>query len=159
MITPLQTGYFVLLLTTTTWLTSCSKDDKPVPRTRTELLTGPQWRLTGFVSVSTFNGTVMTENEPIAACEQDDLLQFSVTPSAQTFVIDQGPLVCGSLSDAGYRGRWELASNETILRYNSGTSYQGDEKILTLTDTQLVTLYEGRNNAGPYSQTRTYTAR
>lgn len=158
MIIPLRTGYFVLLLTTATWLTSCSKDDKPAPRTRTELLTGPQWRLTGFVTTGTLNGTVTTTVEAIDPCEQDDLLQFSVTPSAQTFVIDQGPLVCGYY--AGHSGRWELASEETILRYNSGTSYQTDEKILTLTDTQLVTIYHSRNSViNPYSQTRTYTAR
>lgn len=160
---PLRLSSFIITTVLSGWLTSCQKTAIPVPRTRTELLTGTKWRLTGQTTTRTLNGTTITEdNIPgLDPCDKDDIMQFSATPS-RTFFIDQGSSVCFSPTSSAYKGAWEFDATETVLRYNPGKVYESQEQIKMLTDTQLVTLYEGSMNTSngyrPYYVTMTYSA-
>ncbi|NML67904.1 hypothetical protein HHL22_22110 [Hymenobacter sp. RP-2-7] len=159
----LRVSSFLLGTVLSGGLISCQRTAIPVPRTRTELLTGAKWHLTGQSTTRTLNGTTITEdNMPgLDPCDKDDILQFSATPS-RTFFIEQGPTVCFSPTSSAYNGAWEFDATETVLRYHPGKVYESQEQIKRLTETQLITLYEGHMNTStgyqPYYVTMTYSA-
>ena len=168
--TTLRAFLAVLLTTATAWLVGCGKSSEPAPRTRTELLTGAKWRMTGLVIVTTLNGTSTTVDEMLTkpACEKDDFITFFISPpspnSNNTFTYDEGPISChpGQNWPQTFDGGWKFGMNEASLIFYPQASGTYESPIESLTDKKLVLLDEGHvqvgNASAVYKRTITYTA-
>ena len=144
-------------------VTSCKKDkkDEPTPvaatvETKTQLLTGKNWKLTAATSDPAFDwdgsGTMVTNiYAQMASCEKDDLLFFNTNG---TLKFDEGATKCDptdpqSTSD----DTWSFNSTETIITVSSGD----DMNLVSLNSTTLKVssvLVEGGIN---YTITYTFT--
>src|SRR4028119_184917 len=75
--------------------TSCKKDkDDPKPKSKTELLTAKNWRITGDVETQVIGGrTVTTDNYATEydPCDKDDYTKFDAN---KVFKDNEGALKC-----------------------------------------------------------------
>ena len=110
--------------------TACSKKDKVIVMSKTELLTTGTWKLTAVVADNDGNGTYETDNfATFSACFTDNFWSFSV-PSIVT--LDEGPTKCAPADPQTETGTWQFTQNETHLKIN------GDEwKLEELTTSTL----------------------
>lgn len=139
--------------------TSCKKDDDdPKPKTKTELLTAKNWRITGDVSTITSGGNTITTDEyaDYQACEKDDFIKFETNKSAK---FDEGANRCSGNTQTE-TGAWDFNSDESKLLLsdpdNGPVSIPFD--LVELTDSTLKIRISGSSNGATYSQTYTYTA-
>jgi Lipocalin-like domain len=111
------------------FLISCGKEDEPVVKTKTQLLTQSSWK---FQS-ATASGTDISNN-PAIACIKDDVITFS---SALTGTVTEGTIVCNPTTASNFT--WRFETNETILIMSSGVfpAGSGTFTITELTETSL----------------------
>lgn len=108
-----------LLLTAFIALTTvqCKKEDK---KTKTELLTSGQWRITAHTANPGFDwdndGTVSTDiYSQYDACEKDDYYVFK---SDGTFEYNEGPTKCDPGFDQSDTGKWAFTDNESRILFD-----------------------------------------
>jgi len=130
--------------------TSCSKDDDTAPQTKTEMLTGKNWKVTAqttSVNGGTPSDTYATER----ACTKDDFETYA-TDGNVTF--DEGPTKCASNEPQTQSGTWAFVENDSklkVTRNNNPVEYTITEltaSSMELTTTQTFTVS---------GQTTTYT--
>ena len=130
--------------------TSCSKDDDTVPQTKTEMLTGKNWKVIAQTT-SVNNGTPSDTYATEKACTKDD---FETYASDGNVTFDEGPTKCAVNEPQTQSGTWAFVEDESklkITRSNIPTEYTITEltaSSMVLTTTQTFT---------QSGQTSTYT--
>jgi hypothetical protein len=111
------------------FLISCGKEDEPVVKTKTQLITQSSWK---FQS-ATASGTDISNNAAIV-CIKDDVITFS---SALTGTVTEGAIVCNPTTASSFT--WSFQTNETVLVMSSGLfpAGSGTFTIVDLTETSL----------------------
>lgn len=152
----------VLLLATlaiTCVVSACKKDDDK-PKSKTDLLTAKNWKITSAVSTEVgANGqTITTDNYASAdACDKDDYLKFQAD---KKLIISQGAVKCDPTDDQEATGGWDLNSDQTKLTISDPTSstlaLQAD--ILELTAATLKVKYSEGSGSTLETQTITFTS-
>lgn len=113
------------------FLFGCSKDDSDSSSTspsKTQLLTGHNWVLTG----ATLNGVDYFSS--LDACEIDNVLNFRTD---NTYLMDEGAALCDTTAPQTTTGPWAFANNETTLVVDGGTADEQSFQIVTLSSTTL----------------------
>jgi hypothetical protein len=155
--TALRTLQVALLTSAAAWLSGCSQASEPTPRTRTELLTGPNWRLTAATQTITRAGVTTTTDgyATMDPCHKDNAGKYNAD---MTFVTDDGPIQCFP----GYPQRasttWTFASNETELITSPGTLRVLQYRIAQLSPTTLELVITTIFPTETYVHDYTYTA-
>jgi hypothetical protein len=147
--------------------TACKKDnDNNKPKTKTELLTAKNWRLSGAVGSltsgsDTYSKDIFADMEP---CQKDDFEKYSTD---KTVTYDQGPTKCDDTASdpQTQKGAWNFEADETkltISEIGGGDSYTID--LAELTSTTMVQRYtekdvdEDTGKEVTVTYTLTYTA-
>jgi len=109
----------------------CNKDDDPVPKTKTELITSATWKF----GAATVGGTDVSASLP--ACQKDNLMTFVSTGTGS---VDEGPAKCNAGDPQTNPFTWNFASGETILHISTilFTGGSNDFTIVTINESQLV---------------------
>ncbi|MBI5857781.1 MAG: lipocalin family protein [Sphingobacteriales bacterium] len=125
LITAIATGFIFILFI------ACNKDEDPVPKTKTELLTQSSWRF----GAATLNGSDVSSQ--LQACQKDNIMTFA---AAGTGTIDEGPTKCNSGDPQTNPFTWSFQSNETVLQMSAPIFSGGSNSsaIVTLNESQLV---------------------
>ncbi|WP_157547657.1 hypothetical protein [Hymenobacter sp. DG25A] len=124
--------------------TACKKDnDDNKPKTKTELLTAKNWRLSAAVGSltsgsSTYSQDIFADMEP---CQKDDFEKFSTDKTA---ILDQGATKCDDMASDPQTQKvaWNFESDETKLKISEiggGDSYTVD--LVELTATTMIQKY------------------
>lgn len=90
---------------------ACNKKDKEL--TRTEMLTGGNWKITAFMEDNDGDGSFETDyysTEP--ACVKDDFFHFT---AAGQLTADEGPTKCNPTDPQTDTVTWSFMTNETVL--------------------------------------------
>ena len=124
-------------------LVSCSKKSKdstptPTPETKTQLLTGKNWKVTAVTINPGFdfsgNGVLITDYYAYSmatgnACQLDNILNFNINGNYTDY---EGATLCDPADPQLYdSGTWSFLNNEATL------SFQGEYTIVTLNSTTL----------------------
>ena len=109
----------------------CNKDDDPVPKTKTELITAAIWKF----GAATVGGTDVSASLP--ACQKDNLMTFISTGTGS---VDEGPTKCNAGDPQTNPFTWNFASSETVLHMSTilFTGGSNDFTIVTINESQLV---------------------
>ncbi|GAA4002649.1 hypothetical protein GCM10022408_12610 [Hymenobacter fastidiosus] len=127
-----------LLLTTmasSLVFTSCKKDkEEPKPKTRTELLTARNWRISA--ATYTVGPDIEDVYRSVPGCTKDDFTKFNTD---KTTVFDEGPTRCSTSDPQSSKGAWDLTSGDNkLLIQESTTSTSGElYEIVELTESTL----------------------
>jgi len=112
-------------------LSGCQKNDDPVPKTRTELITATTWRF----GAATVGGTDVSSQ--LQTCQKDNVMTFISTGSGS---VDEGLTKCNGGDPQNNPFTWNFASNETVLHISTVlfTGGSNDFTIVALNESQLV---------------------
>lgn len=139
--------------------TACKKDDDK-PKSKADLLTAKNWRVTAAASTEVgANGQTITTDEyaQLDACEKDNYFQFKAD---KKLLINEGKDKCDPTDDQEVTGAWDLNSDQTKLTISdpssSSLSIQGD--ILELTASTLKVKYSDGSGSTLETQTLTLTS-
>ena len=141
--------------------TGCKKDnDDDKPKTKTELLTAKNWRLSAAVASGVYQGVSFSQDgyADMEPCEKDDFLKFN---SDKTLIYDQGPTKCDDTAADPQtdQGAWDLNSDQTkLLLSDSGGGASFGLDILELTASTLKVEYSESDTDGTYKYTLTYSS-
>ena len=123
----------VLLLTSLGHVvfSSCEKDEDPVPKTKTELLTQLTWKF----GAATVGGTDVSASLP--TCQKDNIMTFT---TAGTGTVDEGLTKCNAGDPQTNPFTWSFATNETVLNISTILFTGGSNtfNIVALNEAQLV---------------------
>lgn len=129
-----------LLLAAFTMLvfSNCKKEDGPVEKTKTELLTSGEWVHESSGADLDKNGTIdlTLEAAGVPQCRLDNRLMFRTDNTA---VADEGTTKCNTSDPQTTQFRWQFADNQTTLSLSDNvfTQLNGKFVIRTLSSTQL----------------------
>ncbi len=114
-------------------VSSCKdKNEEAIPLTKSQLLSGATWRLTG-VSVSQL-GVTIDLFQQLSSCDKDNLTLYK---TGGAFEVNEGATKCSSTDPQIVEsGTWALTTNETKLSTTSG-GFTDVYDILELTATTL----------------------
>ncbi len=150
------------LLALSLTFTSCKKDKKedpaPVAKTKTELITGKNWKVTAATidpAIDLFGTGTPTTNlyAQLEDCNKDDLIRFD-TPNA--YKEDEGGTKCDATDPQTITGTWVFSADETKVTTNTASGGSTTFNITELTETTLKgTVVE--NFGGPVNYTLTIT--
>jgi hypothetical protein len=136
----LRTLLSILLIGVSAWVSGCSKSD-PTP-SRTQLLTGPKWRLTESITIHTDPSGHTSIVSPLPdPCPQDAFYKYTAAPSRTYTHTKAANLIC-QLPASESTWPWEFDNLETDLVFQARTPFQFRFHILTLTDKKLVVVSE-----------------
>ncbi len=123
---------FTILGLTLFVLSSCEKDDDPVVKTKTELITSGSWRF----GAATFGGAPVPPGA-LQPCQTDNIMTFAI---ALTGVLDEGLTKCNGTDPQTKTFTWNFASSETILNISTVLFAGGSSQftIVALNESQLV---------------------
>jgi hypothetical protein len=116
------------------FVTGCGKDDTPVVKTKTQLITQSTWKFKN----ATANGTdISNQSPPFDPCKKDNIITFSTSGSGN---INEGATKCNSTDPDNVSFTWNFASSETILHISTTlfTGGSNDFTLVSLTETELV---------------------
>jgi len=157
-------SFFALSLTLFTGVVSCSKDNEeptPATKTKTELLTAKNWRLTAEQMTMVSGGKTTTEDhfKDYEACEKDDFYKFNPDKS---LIADQGATKCSSSANEpqSEKGTWDFNSDQTKLTFSADGPLGITFNIAELTATTLKITYsqtQDTDGDGKEDTTITYT--
>ena len=124
--------------------TSCKKDKKedpaPVAKTKTELISGKNWKLTGGIinpAADFGTGTPTTDAySQVNNCRKDDLLRFD-TPNV--YKQDEGATKCSASDLQTETGTWAFSMNETKITTSIASGSPKTYNLVELTETTLKT--------------------
>lgn len=155
--TALRTLQFIILTCAAAWLSGCSRSSEPTPRTRTELLTGPKWRLSASTQTITRSGVTTTKDSYaiMDPCYKDNINKYNTD---MTFIQDEGPLICINGYPQTISTTWTFASNETELITSPGTLKVLQYHIAQLSPTTLELVSTTSFPNETYVEDYTYTA-
>ncbi|MDO1446168.1 hypothetical protein Q0590_07890 [Rhodocytophaga aerolata] len=107
-------------------ISGCKKDDEPKQPTKTDILTGRDWK---FQDLFAFGQNLTTLG----------VAQYlgGVTNSNFKFNKDGSYIATNRTTNATTPGKWEFGSNETTLILDKGTADETTFDIVTLTDKNL----------------------
>jgi hypothetical protein len=110
---------------------SCNKDDSPIPKTNTQLLTQGTWK---FKS-ATVGGSDASSS--LQTCQKDNILTFN---AAGTGTVDEGLTKCNIADPQTASLSWNFATSETILHVSVSlfTNTGNDLTLVSLSETELV---------------------
>ena len=133
----------------------CKKKDDPEP-TKTELLTGKNWKVTALTSdpAVDINGVLVTNvYNQMDQCSKDDLDRFE---SNGIYKFDEGLTKCNVNDPQTVTGTWSFNSNQTIITVtvNGNTSSFNVESIGESTMKANTVYNDGANN---YTWSYTWT--
>lgn len=142
-------------------ISGCSdKKDDPAPTptpapepTKTELLTGKNWKMTAFTSNPAINwdgsGTMVTDvYAQMSSCDKDDISVFNVN---NTYTDDEGATKCDPADPQTTSGTWVFNPTQTILTLDGTDSY--NIEALSSSSLKLNQVY----NDGTTNYTFTFT--
>ncbi|PJJ53178.1 DUF5004 domain-containing protein [Hymenobacter chitinivorans] len=147
------------LLAATTLVSSCTKDkeNQPAPKTKTEMLSGKDWVLTGQTvtpGLRADDGTIVTDLFPyLDDCDKDDLMRYETSGSC---VLNEGPSRCEPTSPQQYAGTWSFESNETVLKTSIQSLGNSSFNLVELNDNSLKLSGIRRIENAEYKFTYTY---
>ena len=128
------------LLFTGIAVASCSKDDDNDDAvTAVDLIASGTWKIDTIGFDSDKNGSI---DSPVPggfdACELDNTLTFN--KDTATGVFDEGALKCDAADPQTLDFQWMLKNGDSVINFSGNLpgELQGDVKILTLTNTQLI---------------------
>ena len=109
----------------------CDKDEDPIPKTKTELITTSSWRF----GAATVGGADVSASLP--TCQKDNIMTFSV---GLTGVVDEGATKCNGADPQTNPFTWSFQSSETVLNISTilFTGGSNNFTIVALNETQLV---------------------
>lgn len=112
-------------------LSSCEKDEDPVIKTKTELITSFTWKF----GTATVGGTDVSASLP--TCQKDNIMTFT---TAGTGTVDEGPTKCNAGDPQTNPFTWSFATNETVLNISTILFTGGSNtfNIIALNESQLV---------------------
>lgn len=95
------------------FIQACSKKDKVVVMSKTEMLTTGSWNLTALVSDRDANGTYETDDYAgYSPCYKDNYSTFRTNGELE---INEGPTKCSPTDPQTLIKHWQLTNNETKL--------------------------------------------
>lgn len=106
--------------------TSCSKDDDKAAQSKTQMLTGKNWKVTA-ATVAIDNAPAKDFSGQIAACSKDDFTTYA-TDGKVTF--DAGATKCAANEAQTQSGTWSFTENETKLTVNQ----DNDATVYTISE-------------------------
>lgn len=130
-------------------LVSCKKDDDP---TKKEMLTGKNWKLTGWTIDPALPVIGSNFYNQLNACFKDDLTKFS-TDGKITF--DEGATKCQVSDPQTTTGTWALSTDEKTVSITSDgetTSYT----IVSLSSSKFVGTFVAVEDGVNYTNTLTW---
>lgn len=152
----------LLALSLTVVLSACKKDKEDDPKTKTDLLTASNWKMTASTvspemevyddegNIIGMSGDEFAQMEP---CFKDDLTRFNTN---FTVTFDEGATKCDDSDPQSVTGTWAFKSNETMLSVTED-GYTQDVSILELTSTTLKLQYTDSWDSETYTFTITFT--
>ena len=153
---------FMIAISLTVVFSACKKDKEDDAKTKTELLTASNWKMTA----STVNpempvydddgniiGTSGDEFAQMEPCFKDDFTKFNTD---FTVNFDEGPTKCDDSDPQTVSGTWTFKSNETMLTVTQD-GFTQDVNILELTSTTLKLQYSDSWESETYTFTITFT--
>jgi hypothetical protein len=139
--------------------TSCKKDkDDPKPKSKTELITAKNWRVTGDIETEVIGGQTVTVDNyaTYQPCDKDDYTKFDAN---KVFKDNEGTLRCNPAAPQETTGTWDFNSDQTKLLVNiPGLPIVVQSDILELTATTLKIKTSSGSGATLETQTLTFTA-
>lgn len=124
-----------IYLITVTILVSCKKNS--TGKSKTELLTQAEWKLTG-IDRKFQNNPWESILQVYLPCETDNIRRYKTDGTYET---DEGPTKCDATYPQVIFGNWKFIENETKIKFGNGVV----RDITELTETKLVI-------SDPYSQ-------
>lgn len=117
--------------------TGCKKDDdeEPKPKTKSELLTGPNWRVSAITNKIGANPpTDLYARQP--SCSKDDFYKF--TPE-KIFRLDEGATKCNTSNPQTTENAWDITADGGILLLfeRKGSTEANLYEVVELSDTKL----------------------
>jgi len=114
-----------------TFLTGCSNDPDPAPKSKTELLSQGTWRF----STATSGGTDISG--ALQACIKDNIYTFV---ALGTGTMDEGATKCNGGDPQTNPFTWNFTSNETVLHVSTVLFPGGsnDFTVVSISETQLI---------------------
>jgi hypothetical protein len=125
-------------------LTACKKDEEK-PKSKTELLTARNWRITADLRTST-SGSQTTTTDAYAAyppCLKDDYVKYSTNHQVE---FNRGALQCAN-EPQSQTSNWEFNADETRLTISAPPSSVATYEVLELT-AETMKLRVSSNNQG-----------
>ncbi len=107
-------------------ISSCKKDDEPKQPSKTDILTAKAWQ---FQDARAFDQSLTTLGLTDAL--------GGLTNSDFKFNADGTYVATNRSTGTASQGKWEFASNETVLLLDKGTAEETSLQITTLTDKNL----------------------
>src|SRR3712207_1792123 len=108
----MKNSLLLLALAAGLTFTSCSKDDDKAPQTKTEMLTGKNWKVTAQTTAVN-NGTPSDTYAGERACTKDDFITFATDGKV---TLDEGPSKCAVNEPQTQTGTWAFTENESKLK-------------------------------------------
>ena len=134
---------------------SCKKDkEDPKPKTKTELLTTKNWRLSAVTFVT---GTTTTDTYALLnTCEKDYFVKFNTNKS---LLFDEGPAKCNPTSPQSTTGTWDLTVNDTKLTVRaSPTASARLYDVVEISESTIRVTQPANFRGVTGTETRTWTA-
>ncbi len=136
---------FALLAGLTLGWTSCSKDDEDgdngvKPKTKTELLTTPTWKMSGLKidPPMVLEDTTISDLLVNLPCMQDDNMKYTATENGKgTYREDEGATKCDEEDPQSTNGDWSFNTSETKLTIKDSDGEVTDVNINALTESKL----------------------
>lgn len=156
----LSFAMFFSLVSCMSMLTVSCKKDSPAPApTKTQLLTGKNWKVTALTvdparPYTAFGPDVTDWYSQMESCQQDNLYKFNTDGTA---IKDEGPTKCDVDDPQTISGTWVFNTDQTIVTetFNSvSISYT----IVELTSTKLKATYVDASGGTNYTYTITLMA-
>lgn len=130
-------------------LVSCKKDDDP---TKKEMLTGKNWKLTGWTIDPALPVIGSNFYNQLDACSKDDLTNFA-TDGKVTF--DEGATKCQVSAPQTTTGTWALSTDEKTVSVTSDGETTSIT-IVSLTSSKFVGTYVEEQGGVNYTNTLTW---
>ena len=133
--------------------TSCKKDkDDPKPKSKTELLTAKNWRLSAATSV--IGPITIDVYAAQDACDKDDFLKFNTNKS---LIFDEGLTKCDLRDPQSITGAWDLTVNDTKLKMQE-TSNPASAEVYDVVEISASTLkIKQTTSSGGATETQSLT--
>jgi hypothetical protein len=114
-------------------VTSCSKEETEVVKSRSLLLTEKPWKLAGYGLDENGNKRIDLDEETIEECQKDNTSQFRVDGSGSHY---DNAITCGNgITEQPFT--WKFIEKETALDFLYTTA-----RIERLTESELIISYD-----------------
>lgn len=141
-------------ISATIFIASCDKDQTVIPVTRTEILSGKNWKITALTvdparNYGVFGPSVTDWYAQYRDCEKDNLYYYS---KDKMMNFDEGSTKCNPNDPQTIAGTWTLNTDETVITQ----VVNKDTKSINISELSVKT-FKGTYQELSFGTTYTYT--